>query len=62
MSVEKEARDFRVYWQHKETYNRDTYPKCEPLMTYEEAKKAVEEELNKGYLYAYIIDRSGLMR
>ena len=30
-------------------------------MTYEEAKKAVKEELSKGYLRAWIIDRRGLM-
>jgi hypothetical protein len=53
-------KDFRVYWQHLETYNSGTYPKQEPLMTYEEAKKAAEEEHNKGYLRSWVIDRRGL--
>jgi len=59
--IDKEARDFRVFWQHIETYNSDTYPKQEPLLTYEEARKAAQEEQAKGYLRTYVIDRRGNM-
>jgi hypothetical protein len=54
-------KDYRVYWQHLETLNSDSYPKQEPLMTYEEAKKAAEEEMRKGYLRTWVIDRKGIM-
>jgi len=58
--IDKDARDYRVYWQHITSYNSNTYPKQEPLMTLEEAKQASTEEFNTGYLRSYVIDRKGI--
>ena len=57
---DKKKRDFRVYWQHLVTLNWNTYPKAEPLFTFEEAEKEVLKERQTGYLRAYVIDRQGL--
>ena len=57
---DKKKRNFRVYWQHLETLNWDTYPKYEPLFTFEEAENKALKERQTGYLRSWVIDRQGL--
>lgn len=54
-------RDYRVCYHHIEqpTY-RMSYPKQEPLLTYDEAEKEVAEQKAKGWAVAWIIGRDGL--
>ena len=57
---DKSKRNFRVWWQHIETYNSFTYPVQEPYFTFTEAQEHVKKENETGYLRSYVIDRSGL--
>ena len=56
-----EQRDYRICCHHIMTpTNRIVYPRGERLMTWQEATDAVAKEQAKGYMVAWIIDRSGL--
>lgn len=55
-----ELRAFRVSCHHISTpTNRITYPRAEPLMTWDEAEAAAKAEEAKGYMIARVIGRDG---
>lgn len=56
-----ERHDFRVKCYHvSNPTNPITYPRAEPLMTWDEADAAAKAEKSKGYMVAYVIGRDGL--
>jgi hypothetical protein len=57
---DKEKRDYRVFWQHTGSLNSNTYPKQEPLMTYQEAKDASDKERESMWIRSWVIGRDGL--
>ncbi|MHC2585468.1 hypothetical protein [Bradyrhizobium diazoefficiens] len=55
-----EAKDYRVCCHDFVTpTNRIIYPAQEPLLTYSEAVRHVQAEQAKGYVVAWVIDRTG---
>ncbi|MHC2635147.1 hypothetical protein ACVIU7_009416 [Bradyrhizobium liaoningense] len=55
-----DAKDYRVCCHHFVTpTDRAVYPAQEPLLTYSEALRQVQTEQAKGYMVAWVIDRTG---